>query len=204
MAWYDVFANFYDASLDGVYKEHRQQAAAALALEPGMTVVDVGCGTGLSFEVLVDGVGPTGRVLGVDASAGMLRKAEGRVRRQGWDNVELVEIAADDPTQSAQVLAQVGEVDRVLCFLSLSVIGGWEDVLRQWFGQLRPGGKLVIADVHNPSPGLYAKYVEFISRGTLTRRSWEPLEELSSHFTREEQDSSWVLGGTFFVATGTK
>ena len=90
----------------------------------------------------------------------------------------------------------------MVCFLSLSVIDTWSDVLQLWFKTLKPGGMLAIADVHNPKPGLHARLVELISRGTLSRKSWEPLEAQASSFTLAWQVSSWTLGGQFFIATG--
>ena len=196
--WYDAFANFYDASLDSTYREHRKQALAALAPEPGMTIVDVGCGTGASLPVLVEAVGPTGRVVGVDASAGMLRKAEARVRRNGWQNVQLREVGSEHAP------AALGRIDRVHCFLSLSVIDTWREVLAGWWQALAPGGRFVIADVHNPAPGPYAKLVEVIASASLPRKSWEPLAERCQDFNLAWQPSSWSLGGKFFVASGTK
>ena len=197
-AWYDAFANFYDASLDNTYREHRKQALAALAPEPGMTIVDVGCGTGASLPGLVEAVGPSGRVIGVDASPGMLRKAEARVRRNGWKNVQLREVGSEHAPES------LGRIDRVHCFLSLSVIDTWQDVLASWWQVLAPGGRFVIADVHNPKPGLYAKLVEVIASASLPRKSWEPLAERCQDFALAWQESSWSLGGKFFVASGSK
>lgn len=200
--WYDAFANFYDASLDGTYRAHRQQALAALAAQPGMTIVDVGCGTGASLPALVPAVGPTGRVIGVDASPGMLKKAEARVRRNGWQNVELRRVGNDHTPEA--IARELGTLDRVHCFLSLSVIDGWREVLDGWWKVLTPGGRFVIADVHNPSPGPYAKLVELIASATLPRKSWEPLAEHCQDFKLDWQESSWSLGGKFFVASGTK
>ncbi|MCP4503736.1 MAG: hypothetical protein GY822_27735 [Deltaproteobacteria bacterium] len=77
-------------------------------------------------------------------------------------------------------------------------------MLDEWFSALAPGGRLVIADVHNPSPGFYARGVEFISRGTLSRQAWPSLEAMSDDFKLEWQESSCVLGGQFFVASGAK
>jgi ubiquinone/menaquinone biosynthesis C-methylase UbiE len=200
MAWYDFFASFYDTCLDGVYRLHREEARDALAVTPGMTVVDVGCGTGASFPFLAAAVGSSGRVIGADASAGMLRKAEARVRRNAWSNVTLLNVG-EKHSREAQ---RVGPIDRVLCFLSLSVIPEWQAVLSEWYGALAPGGRLVIADVHNPHPGLYARGVEWVSRASLARESWCSLSELSSGFTLVKKPSSWVLGGQFFIASGTK
>jgi len=45
----------------------------------GRRVLDVGCGTGASTEVLLEAVGPEGSVVGLDASMGMLREARRRL-----------------------------------------------------------------------------------------------------------------------------
>jgi demethylmenaquinone methyltransferase/2-methoxy-6-polyprenyl-1,4-benzoquinol methylase len=201
-AWYDVFANFYDASLDATYREHRQQALRALALQPGMTVVDVGCGTGASLPVLVPAVGATGRVVGVDASPGMLQKAQARIRRNGWDNVEVRQVGSDHTPEA--IARESGAIQRVHCFLSLSVIDAWREVLDGWWQVLEPGGRFVIADVHNPKPGPYAKLVQVIASASLPRKSWEPLAERCEDFALEWQKSSWTLGGKLFIASGSK
>ena len=57
---------------------------------PAATVVDVGCGTGLNFMGLRELVGPTGRVVGIDASPSMLAVAQRRVKRADWSNVTTV------------------------------------------------------------------------------------------------------------------
>ena len=202
--WYDKFANFYDLCLDKTYAEHREQAADALDLREGLTVVDVGCGTGASFPSIMSRIGESGRLIGADASPGMLKKAAGRSRRMGWENVELLEVEVGDVDKRRIMREEIGPIDRVLCFLSLSVIDAYEEVLDEWFNALAPGGRLVIADVHNPSPGVYARLVEMISRATLPRQSWLSLEAKSEEFNLAWQKSSWVLGGEFFVASGAR
>jgi SAM-dependent methyltransferase len=68
----------------------RIAAVRQLKLEPGDHVLDVGCGTGASFSHLVSGVGPTGRVTGVDLSDEMAAVARDRVAQAGWDNVDII------------------------------------------------------------------------------------------------------------------
>ena len=74
----------------------RREAIAALDLRPGDTVLDVGCGTGLSFGPLLERVGPEGRVIGIDPSPEMLALARRRVQRHSWSGVALLEAAAAD------------------------------------------------------------------------------------------------------------
>lgn len=198
--WYDLFANFYDSALDRTYREHRAEAVRALRIEPGMTVVDVGCGTGASLPHLVAAVGTRGRVIGADASPGMLEKARSRVRRHGWTNVELFRVHC---TGDEGRIAALFPVDRVQFFLSLSVIQPWQSALALWRRALGPAGRLVIADVHNPRPGAYARLVELIARADLTRAPWQPLTDAPG-FALHWHPSSWVLGGRFFTAAADK
>jgi ubiquinone/menaquinone biosynthesis C-methylase UbiE len=66
-----------------------ERAIEALALEPGESVLDVGCGTGRTTVALARAVHPTGRVLGVDIAPPMLEAARARVRAEAVNGVEL-------------------------------------------------------------------------------------------------------------------
>ena len=76
---YDRLAPFYGA-LEWLYMLPllgvRQKTVSALRLRPGDPVLEVGCGSGGNFQLLNRAVGPTGTVLGVDLSAGMLARAK--------------------------------------------------------------------------------------------------------------------------------
>jgi SAM-dependent methyltransferase len=72
----------------------REQAIAALNLQPGQAVLDVGCGTGLSLALLRAAVGEQGRIYGFDQSPDMLAQARQRADAAGWRNVELFECPA--------------------------------------------------------------------------------------------------------------
>jgi len=63
---------------------------------PGQHVLDVGCGTGLSLELLHQAVGDTGLVSGVDQSPQMIALARQKVQAAGWRNVLLYEAAAQE------------------------------------------------------------------------------------------------------------
>jgi SAM-dependent methyltransferase len=86
---YDRDAAHYDART-GAFTSFREAIVDLLPLRPGDVVLDVGCGTGLCFPLVRELIGPTGRIIGVDASAPMLELAAERVRAAGWDNVSLV------------------------------------------------------------------------------------------------------------------
>ncbi len=82
-------ADRYDART-GSFAQYRRAVVDLLPLRPGDVVLDVGCGTGLCFPLLQERIGPTGRLVGVDAAAPMLDLAAARVADAGWDNVDLL------------------------------------------------------------------------------------------------------------------
>ena len=92
-ALYRQRARHYDAEL-AAFEPLRQRAVAWLGLRPGQTVLDVGCGTGLSLPALAAAVGPSGRVVGVEPCADMLAQARERVGRHGLEAVELLQAEA--------------------------------------------------------------------------------------------------------------
>ncbi|APW47564.1 class I SAM-dependent methyltransferase [Rhodoferax antarcticus] len=94
---YRLRANFYDAEL-AAFEPVRRKAIAGLQLQPGNTVLDVGCGTGLSLESLQQGVGSQGTIVGIEQSPEMFALAHRRVARHKWRNVTLENAPAESST----------------------------------------------------------------------------------------------------------
>jgi ubiquinone/menaquinone biosynthesis C-methylase UbiE len=69
----------------------RQTAVRALQLKKGSHVLDVGCGPGGSFPYLVEAVGPSGEVVGVEISPEVSINARRRIEANRWSNVQVVE-----------------------------------------------------------------------------------------------------------------
>jgi len=61
---------------------------ALAGLRQGETVLDLGCGGGLDAILAARRVGPTGRVIGVDVTAEMVRRARGNATKAGLENIE--------------------------------------------------------------------------------------------------------------------
>ncbi len=89
LAQYRRRAGIYDLEL-ALFEPIRRKAIEALALKPGETVLDVGCGTGLSLPLMRQAVGPKGKLIGIEQSPEMLAKAQERVTARHWKNVQLV------------------------------------------------------------------------------------------------------------------
>jgi arsenite methyltransferase len=109
--------------------------------EPGETVVDLGCGAGTDLLIAAQMTGPTGRVIGVDMTSGMLDRAAASAGEMGLANVELHESLIETlPLQSASV-------DRVISNGVVDLVPDKEAVFDEIDRVLRPGGRLQLADV---------------------------------------------------------
>ena len=95
LAQYARRARFYDLELIAL-EPIRTLAISRLRLNRGDTVIDVGCGTGLSLAPLRRRVGAEGKIIAIEQSADMIERARGRVRRYGWDNIELLQAPVED------------------------------------------------------------------------------------------------------------
>lgn len=138
---YDRVARFYKVfePLYLIFPVARRKAVAALGLKPGDTVLEIGAGTGRNFPYLVDAVGPSGSVIAVDASEGMLREARKLIERRGWSNVLL-------QRQDAAQLEIDQEVDAVLFSLSYSAMPEPQRALSRAWDRLQPSARLAVMD----------------------------------------------------------
>lgn len=88
---YDDLSRWYDL-LSGPFEARwRDLAARRLNVAVGQVVLEIGCGTGHGLVRLAEAVGPTGRVYGVDLSAGMCRVARARVARSGRPGISVIQ-----------------------------------------------------------------------------------------------------------------
>lgn len=111
----------------------------ALDPQPGERILDVGCGPGFYVAELLEEVGESGSVVGLDASAAMLQLA--RRRCAGRDNVDFAEAdAAGLPVADA-------EFDAALSVQVMEYVPDVGPALAELKRALRPGGRLVIWDV---------------------------------------------------------
>ncbi len=116
------------------------EVVTLLALTPGSTVADLGAGTGYFMARLSRAVGPTGKVLGLDVEADMVRFMTERATKEGLKNVEARKVELADPGLAA------GSVDRIL------VVDTWHHIesrgayIPLLARALRPGGSVVVVD----------------------------------------------------------
>jgi len=104
-AW-DFYARFYDAVQprmirfvgafgDLSYDEFEEEFISLARLEPGMSVLDVACGSGAGLPALSRALGPKGDIVSVDISAEMLHRASTRARRLKIRNATFQKVDAE-------------------------------------------------------------------------------------------------------------
>lgn len=194
---YDFTANLY--YLIGFRERHyRRLAVRALALAPGDTVVEIGCGTGLNFPLLRAAVGEEGRIVGVDLTEAMLARARRRVVRNGWRNVELVRADAAD-------YAFPDGVRGVLSTFALTLVPEHERVIARAARALVPGGRMVVLDLKAPEAwprwavrlGVWLTAPFGVTPDIADRRPWEAMARHLPGATRTD-----LYGGCAYVAVG--
>ncbi len=143
LAQYRRRADVYDLEL-ALFEPIRRRAVAMLHLAPGASVIDAACGTGLSFPLLQQAVGPRGRIVGIEQSPEMCAKARARVASVGWRNVRLI----DRPVEAATI---PGQADAALFHFTHDVLRRPEAVANV-LAHLKPGARVVAAGLKWAGP----------------------------------------------------
>jgi ubiquinone/menaquinone biosynthesis C-methylase UbiE len=186
----------------------RALAVDALALSPGDTVVDLGCGTGANLPHLRERVGSDGLVVGVDLTPGMLQQAERRVKREGWENVHLVRGDAARPP--------VEDVDAMLGSFVVGMLSEPGLAVERWTDCLSPGGRVAVLEAgrsnHSVAGGLNRAFDAFVAAGAPGDRGGSASRALDAHIdaardalatqTRLTRDERRV-GGFVRIVSGT-
>ena len=136
-------ARYYDTELL-LFEPIRAEAIGMLQLHPGDCVIDVGCGTGLSFDRLHSRVGKTGRIVGIEQSPEMMEQAKAKVAQHKWSNVDLV-LA---PAASAKI---DGMADAALFHFTHDILRE-EAAVANVFAHLKPGARVVAAGLQWAAP----------------------------------------------------
>jgi SAM-dependent methyltransferase len=110
-------------------------------IQPGETVLDLGCGAGLDSLLAARRVGSTGKVIGTDMTEEMIEKAQRNAEALGVPNVEFLLARVENlPLEDESIDVVIGNGFYNLC-------PDKPRALAETYRVLRPGGRLMIADI---------------------------------------------------------
>jgi len=136
---------------------------AALEIQPGQVVCDLGCGNGFYTLKLAELVGVTGHVLAVDIQQEMLHLLDERAKETGYQNVQPILGTPIDPKLPAAA------VDLVLLVDVYHEFSYPEEMLRTIRRSLKPTGRLVLVEFRLEDPKVPIKVLHKMSKAQILR-----------------------------------
>jgi phosphatidylethanolamine/phosphatidyl-N-methylethanolamine N-methyltransferase len=158
---YALWAPVYDLVFGAVFERGRRAATAA-AERVGGRILEVGVGTGISLP----GYSPQNRIIGIDLSEAMLRKARRRVAELALTNVEKLEVMDAEHLSFADA-----SFDVVVATHVISTVPNPEAALDECARTLRPGGEMILLSRIGADAGL-RHLIERLLQPIVCRLGW--------------------------------
>ncbi len=140
---------------------HPKRNVEALGVQPGMTVVDFGSGSGIYVLHIAEELNHKGHVFAIDIQRDLLRRLKNEANRRGFKNVEV--IWADLERPGASKLAD-GSVDTVLISNLLFQVQNKKALFEEASRILRPEGSLIVIDWSDSFGGLGPQGEDVVTR----------------------------------------
>lgn len=170
---YSGYSNIYDYLFKWFFSPRHQHVINSLNIRPNEHVLDVGVGTGLSLPLYPDHC----RVVGIDLSGDMLKKAWKKVWKYGLTHVTLMEMDA------SRIAFEDNTFDYVVAAFVISVVPDPVRVISEMKRVAKPDGRIVIINHFQSHNRVVAKFEEWVSP-LCTRLGWHSDVDLEDLIAR--------------------
>jgi arsenite methyltransferase len=117
-----------------------EEVVKMLNIKPGMTVADIGAGTGFFARRFAKAVGPSGKVYAVDISEDILSYLSDQAKKEKLSNIQTVLDKPDDPMLPA------GAIDLAFFSDTTHHVGHRTAFFKKIYEALKPDGRMAIID----------------------------------------------------------
>ena len=146
-----------------IKEERTDKLLKALPIEPGMTVVDLGAGSGYFSFPMAKLVGPKGKILAVDIQQEMLDLIRTRMKKRKVTNIEPIMGTISDPKLPE------GKVDLILMVDVYHEFSHPYEMVEAMVRSLKVGGKLVFVEYRLEDPDVPIKLVHKMTQKQVKR-----------------------------------
>ena len=162
--------------------------------------MELGCGTGSNFSLVLDAIGPSGKLIGVDITDKMLEQARKKVQENEWKNVDLVQ------SDFAEYKFPEG-LDGIFATGALSYSPQYDKIIKKVHEALKTGKNFVLLDfkksegparIFAPILLLFTKPFA-VDKEYYERQAWKSIEK---YFEKTSYIEGW--GGFLYVSVGKK
>jgi phosphatidylethanolamine/phosphatidyl-N-methylethanolamine N-methyltransferase len=158
---YDVQSVFYDATFGRLVKRRIERAIEHMNITETDTVLDLGIGTGASLNFYPN----TGRIFGIDLSAGMLRECRKKIRERGLTRATVFQ------GDALRLPFADDSFDHVFISHVISVVSDPAKLVREAQRVAKPGARIVIVN-HFQSTNRFIALIEKWLCPLCTKLGW--------------------------------
>ena len=151
--FFEQIAHRYDLMNSLIsFRQHRRwrkQTMKKMAVQPGQIVLDLCCGTCDWTIALAEAVGPEGKVIGLDFSQRMLAQGRAKIVQANLQNVELI------CGNALNLPFNNDFFDYVTIGFGLRNVQNYQQVIKEMYRVLKPGGSAVCLETSQPALPIY-------------------------------------------------
>lgn len=146
---YTQYSPVYDQTFGKAFNQARESVVTGLTIAPNEAVLEVGVGTGMALPLYPRHC----RIVGIDLSEGMLKKAEEQIARHSLEHVSLQRMDA------GAMSFEDSSFDLVMAAYVVTAVPDYRKVVAEMIRVCRPGGRVVMLN-HFSNGNKYIAAVE--------------------------------------------